>query len=137
MMRYFLLAALACGSSACTSITPYAEVTGVRQQLADPNEASVRVMGVNGKLYPSGWATLKIEPGPQMLLMRTTRSDGRRMSQDATLPLDAKPCMRYYVVAKHESQVKVEPWWLEIKSIEPIGECVAMQRSRATGQAGK
>ena len=110
--------------SACVTQRPYAIVSGERQQAADPTEASVRIMGVDGKMYPSGWSKLTLEPGQHMVLMRTTRSDGRRMSPDAMLPLDAKPCMRYHVVAKHGSSLAVEPWWLEIKKVERIGECV-------------
>lgn len=111
--------------AACATPGPYAEVTGDRVSVADPNEESVRIVGVNGKLDLSSPSTVTIDPGRNMLLVRTTRKDGRKMSPDAMLPLNAKPCTRYYVIAKHESQLRVEPWSLEIKKVEPIGECLA------------
>ena len=122
--RFGLAIAASVLLSACVTQRPYAIVSGERQQAADPTEASVRIMGVDGKMYPSGWDKLTIEPGQHMVLLRTTRSDGRRMSPDAMLPLDAKPCMRYHVVAKLESSLVLEPWWLVIKKVERIGECV-------------
>ena len=118
-----ILAALAV--SGCATPGPYAEVTGERLSVSDATEEPVQIVGVGGRLLTSGPTSVAIEPGTQMLLVRTTRRDGRRVGPDAMLPLNAKPCMRYYVVAKHESQLTVEPWWLEIKKVEPIAECLA------------
>jgi hypothetical protein len=111
--------------SACATPGPYAEVVGERQTHSELDEESVRIVGVDGKLDLSGSVSVTLQPGFHMLLVRTTRKGGRRGSQDATLPLNAKACLRYFVVAKHESMSLVDPWNLEIKKTEPIDECLA------------
>ena len=124
-LKYPILIAVVMVVSGCATPGPYAEVTGERAGATDLNEESVRIVGVNGKLDLSGSLSVTIDPGKNMLLVRTTRKDGRRMSPDAMLPLNAKACTRYYVIAKHEAPLTVEPWSLEIKKVEPIGECLA------------
>lgn len=111
--------------SGCATPGPYAEVTGERLIGSDLNEVPVRIVGVNGRLDTSGTSSVRIDPGSNLLLVQTTRRAVRRPSPDAMLPLNAKGCMRYHVVAVHESSVTVEPWSLEIKKVEPIDECLA------------
>lgn len=120
-----VVAAGALALAGCASPGPYAEVTGERIGAADLHEAEVRIAGVDGRLDAGGSTSVVLEPGFRMVLVRNTRIEGRRMAAEAMLPLDAKPCMRYYVVARHESMSRVEPWSLEIKKVEPIAECAA------------
>lgn len=117
-----LLALLVAG---CATPGPYAEVTGERTARADPHEESVIVMGVDGTLDPVGSETATIEPGFRTVLLATARKDRRGQRPMATVPLNAKPCLRYFFVARHESMTLVDPWRLVLKDVQPIPECVA------------
>jgi hypothetical protein len=118
----FLLAA---GLAGCATPGPYAEVSGEKVLRADLNDEQVLVMGVDGRLIPRGALTETLEPGLRMVLLATTRRDRRGENPSSVVPLNAKPCLRYYFVARHESMSDVQPWQLVLKNVEPIPECVA------------
>lgn len=109
----------------CATQGPYAEITGEKIGRADSFEEQVLVMGVDGKLDLSGSLTQTVDPGLRLVLMETTRTHRRSKDSSVVVPLTAKPCLRYYFVARHESMSAVGPWQLVLKNVEPIPECVA------------
>jgi hypothetical protein len=113
----------------CATQGPYAEVSGEKIESADTLEEQVRVLGVDGKLNAPSSLTLTIEPGLRMVLLDTTRrhrmGKGKGKDSSIVVPLNAKPCLRYYFVARHESMSAVDPWQLVLKNVQPIPECVA------------
>lgn len=108
----------------CATQGPYAEITGEKIGRADSFEEQVLVMGVDGKLDLTGSLTQTVEPGFRLVLMDTTRTHRRSKDTSVVMPLTAKPCLRYYFVARHESMSAVGPWQLVLKNVEPIPECV-------------
>jgi hypothetical protein len=124
-IRVTLFFVLAVAVAGCATTGPYAEVTGEKLERADGHEEQVLIMGVDGKLDVRGSLSETIEPGQRSVLLATTRQDRRGMNASAVVPLNAKACLRYYFVARHESMLAVHPWKLVLKNVEPIPECVA------------
>lgn len=120
---YGALAALAVAG--CATPGPYAEVTGERVARADPYLSAVVVQGVDGVLDIKGSTSERLEPGLRQVMLATTRVGRRGESTAAVVPLNAKPCLRYFFVAQHESMTLVTPWKLVLKDVQPIPECVA------------
>lgn len=123
--RIAVLSLLVSALMGCATTGPYAEVTGDKLERADGHEEQVLVMGVDGKLDVRGSLTETMEPGLRMVLLATARQDRRGTNSSSVVPLNAKPCLRYYFVARHESMFAVQPWKLVLKNVEPIPECVA------------
>ena len=119
------LIAIALLLAGCATRGPYAEVVGERIARADPFEEDVLVMGVDGHLELPPEKTLQIEPGPRQVLLGTVRGDRRGQDSSGIVPLNAKPCLRYFFVARHESMSALHPWRLVLKDVQPIPECVA------------
>jgi hypothetical protein len=69
--------------------------------------------------------TQTIEPGFRRILVDSARPGRRAIGSSMVVPLNAKPCHRYYLVAVHENMTAVEPWELLVKEVELIPECVA------------
>lgn len=109
----------------CATPGPYAEVTGERINRADPNEEDVLILGVDGQLELSATKTIQVEPGVRTMLLGTARLDRRGESASGVVPLNAKACLRYHFVARHESMSQIQPWKLVLKNVEPIPECVS------------
>lgn len=77
--------------------------------------------GAQMKMRPQAKATLEV--GKQLVELRTLRNDRGIRSKLATLALDARPCMRYFVVARHPVGANPNDWYVEIVKTEPIPEC--------------
>ena len=120
-----LVASALAAAGCATTGGPYAEITGEMVTRADPHEEEVLVYGVDGKLDLSIKKTMIIEPGRRELLLGTARQDRKVQAASVILPLNAKACLRYYFVARHETMSQVQPWKLVLKNVEPIPECVA------------
>jgi hypothetical protein len=116
---------IAMALTGCATSLPYAEVSGEKVTRADPREEEVFVTAIDGKLDLRGSKTATIEPGQRLLVLDTARQGRSRNRTGAYVPLNAKPCLRYYFVARHESMTQVEPWSLVLTNVEPIPECVA------------
>lgn len=116
----FCLAALL---HACASTTPYAEIDGNPIHGADMEQSPVLIAGAGAqmKMRPQAKATLEV--GKQLVELRTLRNDRGIRSKLATLALDARPCMRYFVVARHPVGANPNDWYVEIVKTEPIPEC--------------
>ena len=123
--RVVLMVLIAGALTGCATSRPYAEVSGEKVTRADPREEEVFVTAVDGKLDLTGSKTAFIEPGQRLLVLDTARQGRSRNRTGAYVPLNAKPCLRYYFVARHESMTEVEPWALVLTNVEPIPECVA------------
>lgn len=118
-------AAVALAFAGCATTGPYSEVTGEGLAQQTANEEDVLVLGVDGRLILSGTKTERVEPGQRLMLLGTVRQDRRSRGSSTTVPLNVKPCMRYYFVAAHENMTTVHPWQLVLKKVEPIEGCVA------------
>ncbi|RVT50468.1 hypothetical protein [Rubrivivax albus] len=116
--------AIALGVTACATNAPYVEVSGYKTARADGHEEEIIIRGVDGKLDFDGLREVTIEPGAHVLLLDTARN--RRAVDPAVLvPLNAKACLRYSFVARHETMTGLRPWQVVLKDVQPIPECVA------------
>ncbi|MEY3286013.1 MAG: hypothetical protein RL500_743 [Pseudomonadota bacterium] len=119
-----LFIAASCSLSGCASIQePYAELDTSRTGRADIDESSVVITGYGSQMNMRPQTHVMLEPGKQLVSVRTLRSDARIRSKIATLAIDAKPCLRYFVVAKHPVGANPQDWYVEITRTEPIPEC--------------
>lgn len=109
----------------CATTEPYAEIIGDRTSRTDVNEEEVLILGIDGRLDMSPSTSMMIEPGQRTVLLGTVRQDRRSKGASGVVPLNAKPCLRYYFLAQHESMTSVHPWKLVLKKVEPIPECVS------------
>jgi hypothetical protein len=116
--------------SACANQRQHAAVTGRIGAAAPFDTAGVAITGIDGQMYFDGKEEREIKPGFHALMVVTTREKralGRvptmKDRDSAYIYLDAKPCTRYFVIARHESGDPDSPWKPEIARAEPIDGC--------------
>ena len=96
--------------------TPYAVIDGGRKVASDDNNYEVRIKAIDGKQLFSNNTKKRVEPGPRLIVLETTKQHrGRSSTRDAYFPIDAKPCKKYRVSAQYKNALS-EDW--EIKLIE-------------------
>jgi hypothetical protein len=122
--KTIIAVALALLGASCATTAPYAEITGEGLSQSTNNEEDVLILGIDGRMDMSPGKTMMIEPGQRSVLLGTVRQDRRNRGASALVPLNAKPCLRYYFIAQHESMSLVHPWKLVLKKVEPIDDCV-------------
>lgn len=130
-MRPFLAAvAAALVLSGCATQRQYAAVTGRIGAAAPFDAAGVAITGIDGQMYFDGKEEREIRPGFHALMVVTTRekrslgfASSLKERDPAFVYLNAKPCMRYFVIARHESGNPDSPWKPEIARAEPIDGC--------------
>lgn len=135
MIRSVIAVATAIALGGCVTTGPYAIVEGERMARADAFEDDVLIYAVDGKLDMAPGKTQRLEPGQRELLLGTVRQDRRSAGSATVVALNAKPCLRYYFVSRHESMSQVHPWKLVLKNVEPIPECVAKYPDQAPAAA--
>ncbi|APV49919.1 hypothetical protein BWI17_09615 [Betaproteobacteria bacterium GR16-43] len=89
---------------------------------ADPLERKVIVNRVDGENSRNNEAV--VAPGLRKVTVDLPPRQGFSQATQHTFDLDAKPCTRYFVVAKLESQV-TQGWKPVVKYDEEIKECSA------------
>jgi hypothetical protein len=117
--------------SGCATLEPYALLDTNRIGTAAVDESGVVITAAGPQAMLRGQAHVMISPGKQLVEVRTLRTDPKIGSRLATLPIDAKPCFRYVIVAKHPVNNHPRDWYAEIISAEPIPECVAAMAQTA------
>jgi len=136
-MRLFPAAvAAALVLSGCATQRQYAAVTGRIGAAATFDTAGVAITGINGQTYFDGKEEREIKPGFHALMVITTRekrslghASSMKERDPAYVYLNANPCMRYFVIARHESGDPDSPWKPEIARAEPIDGCAAEKKS--------
>jgi hypothetical protein len=122
VLRLFIAAS--CSLSGCaTTQEPYAELDTTRIGRANIDESSVVITGYGSQMNMRPQTRVMLQLGRQLVEVRTLRSDARIKSKIATLAIDAKPCVRYFVVAKHPVGANPQDWYVEISNTEPMPEC--------------
>ena len=86
----------------CSNI-PYAIIDGSRSKVTDVNSSNVIITGIDGQMHFDMDATKNIEPGVHTIRLSSTRLSRRSGRQShREIQIDAKPCKRYVVAAKHD-----------------------------------
>jgi hypothetical protein len=125
--------------TACATATkqPWAEVIGDRVAVGDSSASPVQFLAVDGNSLIGAPAWVQMEPGLRALTLATER--GRKPASpksrvprppaqlvpSVTLALDARPCMRYLIQARHDEGLSDRRWRAEMARIEPIAQCFA------------
>jgi len=124
-LRNITCVALAIAFAGCAH-RPYAEVTGERTVKSDPREEDVLILAVDGLYRFGGALSENVDPGMRSLVL-TTRREGRTDygHTSSVVALDAKACMRYQFVARHQSSFDARGWEVVLKNVEAIPGCVA------------
>jgi hypothetical protein len=127
----------------CAAQHQYAAVTGRIGAAAPLDIAGVAITGIDGQIHFDGREEREIKPGFHTLMVITTRekrslgrASGMKEREPAYIDLNAKPCMRYFVIARHESGDPDSPWKPEIARAEPIDGCTAEEKPTNEGQQG-
>jgi hypothetical protein len=115
-----VLAGCAAGES-----KPYAIIDGTKTRGVDVDTYEVLVFAVDGQLYPRGKREQRLTPGFHYLELVTTKRDKTGLVSRLPFAISAKPCVRYYVVAKHEKTLSDVRWRPVVIDEEPIAGCVA------------
>ena len=127
----FLLAACASG--------PYAIIDGSRSDITDANSHDVMITGIDGQMYFEGLEIRNVAPGPHYLQLASTRLSHRGAPTYETLVLDAKPCTRYLVAAKHDTTLEFDnrDWVAHVIRTEPIAGCKVDEKDAAASLASR
>jgi hypothetical protein len=99
---------------------PYAIIATDTKPAADPLLRPVIVNRVDGENAIDHRAI--VAPGLRKVTVDLPPRKGFHLATQHTFDLDAKPCVRYHVAAKLESNIGQE-WKPVIRSQERIGEC--------------
>ena len=99
---------------------PYSIIATEYKAAADPLERKVIVNRVDGENSRNNEAV--VAPGLRKVTVDLPARQGFSQATQHTFDLDAKPCTRYFVVAKLESQV-TQSWTPVVKYDEEIKEC--------------
>lgn len=118
-------------AAGCATPAPYAEVTGEGSSRSDPFEEDALILAVDEQLYLTSPKKVMIDPGQRQVVLGTSRLDRRGEASNTVVPLNAKACLRYHFVARHESMSRVQPWKLVLKDVQPIPECVSRHPEHA------
>ena len=133
-MKYLVLAALLFPATALAGPydQAYAIITSDATPSADPLLRPVIVNRVDGESVPSSsYNKAVVPPGPHQVTLDLPPRKGFHVATQRTLELVARPCMRYYVVAKLDTPVGQE-WQPVVRSSELIAECQRAFRSTET-----
>ena len=124
-MNRLLLAASLFASSALAG--PYDQVYSIlttdTARAADPHLRPVFVNRVDGETQMSDNKAV-VAPGKRHVTVDLPPRKGFKQPTQNTFELDVKPCTRYNLAAKLDSQV-TQGWTPIVRSTEPIGECEA------------
>jgi len=99
---------------------PYVIITTDTAPTVDPNLRPVLVSRVDGDNVLNNVAV--VPPGKRKVTLDLPPRQGFSSGTQETLDLDAKPCTRYYVMAKLDNAVS-QRWAPVIRRAETIGEC--------------
>lgn len=130
---------------------PFAYVNGRLGASVPFDSSSVTIVAIDGVAYFDDEEERRIQPGLHVVEVMTTRGRPKRSrtseapaagrysssnprrswtKQTSTGPsdnprvyVDAKPCMRYHIVAHHTTGAVDAPWKAELTSSEPIQGC--------------
>ncbi len=114
-----LLAACAAGPA---YDSPYALVEPGTQSAAR-RETPVFIHDVDGQIPVAQRYGIPIQPGKHVVIVHYSHGavEGAPEKHVRRIDLEAAPCMRYRIVARHTALVHVE--WEPVVYSEPIGEC--------------
>ena len=85
-------------------------VDGFTTQRADPDIYSIKIVSVDGELYPDLPSRLSLKPGFHWLQVASTKTDFRGGFTYQPLPLNVEPCTNYRFVAKHDKSLSNRHW---------------------------
>ena len=127
MKRTFLLAPfiLVAMAQAGPYDQPYSIIAPDTLRSADPLVRRVIVNRVDGE--NSVKKEHVIPPGHHAVTLDLPPRKGFHLATQVTFDMDTKPCTRYYVAAKLETEV-TQGWAPIVRSEEVIGECKAKFR---------
>lgn len=112
----------------CADRGPYAEVVGDWYTVSDGFEGPVLITAVDDLHDLNGSDSKVLDPGPRSIQVSSVRRGQRGkniIEYSARIAIDAKPCMRYYVVAVHRTMLWTGPFKPVLKREEPIVECAS------------
>ena len=124
-MKRILWIPLAAALSAVAGLydQPYSIITTDPARSADPLLRPVIVKRVDGKNAQYDNRAV-VAPGAHQVTVDLPPRKGFNLATQHTFDLTTRPCVRYYVAAKLESQTG-QDWKPVVRSEEPIGECEA------------
>ena len=101
----------------------YSILTTDPSRSADPNLRPVFVNRVDGESMLSDNKAV-VSPGKRKVTVDLPPRKGFKQPTQNTLELEVKPCTRYYLAARLDTQV-TQGWTPVVRSSEAIGECEA------------
>jgi hypothetical protein len=101
----------------------YSILTADTARSADPHLRPVFVNRVDGETQLSDNKAV-VAPGKRKVTVDLPPRKGFKQPTQHTFELDVKPCTRYFLAARLDSQV-TQGWTPVVRSSEPIGECEA------------
>ncbi|MCW9016400.1 MAG: hypothetical protein OQJ89_05510 [Kangiellaceae bacterium] len=109
----------------CSNI-PYAIIDGSRSKITDVDSHNVMITGIDGRMYFDSDTVKNIEPGEHTIRLASTRINARGMLLSyKDIKLDAEPCKRYVVAAKHDKNKRFsnKHWEVKVLRVEDIPWC--------------
>jgi len=116
--------------SGCAS-KPWSEIDGSQSDNADVHNYDIIITAVDGKIDFAGRATKSLDPGFHLVRVVSTKADRKGGYTYANLPIQMKPCMRYFVTAQHDSNKLNNKYWeVRILREEPIKSCLKLLKEK-------
>jgi hypothetical protein len=124
--------------SGCASKAPWSEISGQRDVWIDSYSEPIDIVAVDGRMNAPGTKVQQVEPGQRVVILAsarrsmidqrlpsTVRPSIAPLQRGTTVSVDAKPCVRYSFMARHESSTQLQPWQLVLTMRELIPHCIS------------
>lgn len=131
-MHRFIASATAGAFVLSMSVTAFAaeaeawsEIDVVKVARAVAEEYAVTIVAIDGDQDFQSRRLHKLTPGFHLLHVASTKAGRRGEVTYQPFVIDMKPCVRYRLVAQHESSLGNRRWQVIVKSEDPIASCLA------------
>ena len=104
-------------------IDPWAEIAVGAAAKANPDEYNILVIAIDGEMNFEGRRAYRITPGLHYLELASAKMGRRGDITRLPFAIEAKPCVRYELVATHEKRLSNRHWRVTVKAEKPITLC--------------
>lgn len=102
---------------------PWAKIAVGAAARANPDEHDILVIAIDGEMNFESRRAYRIAPGFHYLELASTKQGRRGDITRQPFAIEAKPCVRYELVATHEQRLSNRHWRVMVKAEKPITLC--------------
>lgn len=98
---------------------------------SNPDEYAVTILAIDGSQNFKSKRSYKLAPGFHLLHIASTKAGRRGDVTYQPFAIEMAPCIRYELVALHDSQMSNRRWQVVVKNEKPIASCRHAEAAQA------